>query len=127
MQTIRKIGAIIIHDRKILVCKKRGTYIIPGGKPEEGENAEECLKRELREELGVSVLSHKFFGTFKDEAALDSAIIEMDVYIVEIAGKPEACREIEEIMYIDSKSGVKLGSILRKFVIPGLVKKGLME
>lgn len=41
-----------------------GFWNLPGGKLEEGESTEECIKRELKEELGVKVVSLKFIGTF---------------------------------------------------------------
>lgn len=126
MNTIHKIGAIILKDKKILVGKKRDKYIIPGGIVEEGEDHTNCLKRELKEELDVNLISTEFFGTFEDEAALDPGMkIKMHVYYATIKGEPKASAEIKELMYVDSKnqSDIKLGSILEKFVIPELIKK----
>jgi mutator protein MutT len=45
-----------------------GLWDLPGGKLEEGESAEECVKREIREELGVNTVSVKFIGTFHHSA-----------------------------------------------------------
>ena len=130
MGTIHKIGAIILDSKKILVCKKRGKFIIPGGKIEKNESHKECLKRELKEELGVELISQEFFGSFEDDSALDPGMrIKMDVYTVDIQGEPKASSEIEEIAYADSKNkhNIKLGSILEKFVIPRLLDKGLID
>ncbi len=47
-------GAIIIHDNKLLTHKdtrKNNHYCIPGGRIELGENSEETIKREIREEM----------------------------------------------------------------------------
>ena len=130
MDTIHKIGAIILNDKKILVGKKGSKFIIPGGRIEKNENHKECLKRELKEELGIELISQEFFGSFEDDAALDPGMkIKIDVYIANVQGEPKASSEIEEITYVDSKnkSNIILGSILEKFVIPELKNKGMIN
>lgn len=130
MDTIYKIGAIILRDKKILVGKKGNKFIIPGGRIEVGENHVDCLRRELREELEVDLISQEFFGTFEDDAALDPGKkIKMEVYMVDISGELKASSEIEELRFIDSKndSNIKLGSIIEKFVIPDLMNKGMIN
>jgi 8-oxo-dGTP diphosphatase len=53
--------AIIFRDGKILVTKRgpgmslSGFWEFPGGKVEKGETAEECIHRELLEELNINV------------------------------------------------------------------------
>ena len=127
MNTIHKIGAIILQDNKILVAKKKTKYIIPGGRLE-NESHEECLRRELMEELEVKLVSYQYFGTFADAAALDPGMrIQMEVYRVNIEGQPKASSEIEEIQWVGSDTSLNLGSILYKFVIPELKSKGLIE
>lgn len=54
-------AALIWRDSKILITKRRegrhlaGYWEFPGGKQELGESLEECLRREISEELGVNV------------------------------------------------------------------------
>lgn len=54
--------AIIEQEGNVLAAQRSATMTLPlkwefpGGKIEAGETAEECLNRELMEELGVSVL-----------------------------------------------------------------------
>jgi 8-oxo-dGTP diphosphatase len=51
--------AVILVDGKLLLCqRKKGAryelkWEFPGGKVEEGESVEECVQRELKEELGI--------------------------------------------------------------------------
>jgi len=54
-------------DGKILLLlkKKFGTYIMPGGKVDSGENVENALTRELKEELWVSIVKKSFVGQHK--------------------------------------------------------------
>lgn len=58
------IKALVLNKNKALILKeidiRRNNielYDLPGGRMEEGEEAEETLKRELKEELGVSKYS----------------------------------------------------------------------
>ena len=127
---IHKIGAIILKDKSILVGKKKDTFIIPGDRIEKGETEVECLSRELMEEFGVNLISQEHFGTYEHDAALDPGMkIKMEVYLVDVEGEPKASGEITEARYVNSKTkqGLKLGSIVEEFVIPDLVRKGLLD
>ena len=52
-------AGILVRNGKVLACQRRadqshpGKWEFPGGKREAGESIEECLRRELREELGI--------------------------------------------------------------------------
>ena len=53
-----RVGAygIIINDNKIALVKtSHGNYFLPGGKIEENETPEECIKREFIEEVGLDI------------------------------------------------------------------------
>lgn len=60
-------AAIIFNQSKILITRRSakkhlaGFWEFPGGKIEENETPEECLKRELIEELGIIVKVGAFF------------------------------------------------------------------
>lgn len=74
---MKVVAAVIEKDGKVLVARRKqglvagGMWEFPGGKVEDGETAEECLERELEEELGVRarigeiLCSVPFSGTSK--------------------------------------------------------------
>ncbi len=59
-------AAVIIKEGKILIAKrKEGKWEFPGGRIERGETVEECLKREIEEELAVKLKNIRSFVTVK--------------------------------------------------------------
>lgn len=58
-------AAIILKDDTVLITRRRpneklpGYWEFPGGKMEEGETPQECIERELFEELGVKSKADK--------------------------------------------------------------------
>ncbi len=58
------VRAIIQNKGKILVCKKveKNYYFFPGGHLEFGESTKKALRREIKEELGVTIEKCIFIG-----------------------------------------------------------------
>ena len=60
MRRIDAAIAIVVRDSKVLICQRKdddtfgGYWEFPGGKQEDGETLEQCLARELREELAIA-------------------------------------------------------------------------
>lgn len=61
-------AAIIWNSGKLLIAQRpqedrfSGKWEFPGGKLEDGESPEQCLKRELQEEFGVNATIGDFLG-----------------------------------------------------------------
>src|SRR6059036_311556 len=59
--SIEVAAGLVFRDGKLLITRRHpdahlgGLWEFPGGKREPGETFEECLVRELREELGIEV------------------------------------------------------------------------
>jgi len=62
------VRAIIRHNGKILVCKnkKKDYYFFPGGHINFGETAKGALRRELKEELYISIRNISFTGAIEN-------------------------------------------------------------
>jgi 8-oxo-dGTP diphosphatase len=60
-QVIDVAAGLVFHQGRLLIAQRRrqdhlgGLWEFPGGKVEPGESFEQCLTRELREELGIEV------------------------------------------------------------------------
>ena len=58
---IQVAAGLIVRDGRYLVARRKpdahlgGLWEFPGGKRKRGESLSECLRRELREELGVEI------------------------------------------------------------------------
>jgi 8-oxo-dGTP diphosphatase len=60
-ESVSVTAAVIVRDGRVLVARRPpggrhpGSWEFPGGKQEPGETLEECLAREMNEEMGVEV------------------------------------------------------------------------
>jgi 8-oxo-dGTP diphosphatase len=87
-------AALIFRDGKLLITQRHakshlgGLWEFPGGKREAGETFEECLVREIREELGVEISVGKLF----EEVAHDypEKSVHLKFFICELlSGEPQ--------------------------------------
>ena len=128
-----KVGLLAVRDGKILLCRKKHTtalLILPGGCKEAGESAAECLKRELREELGdVRIEGAEHVGTYTDRAAGEGPpkTVRIELYRAELVGEPEACSEIRELVWFGEEDdrGQLAPSLVNK-ILPDLIGRGIL-
>ncbi|OGX33141.1 MAG: hypothetical protein A3E56_02280 [Omnitrophica WOR_2 bacterium RIFCSPHIGHO2_12_FULL_64_13] len=86
--------AVVERRKRYLICRRRadahfgGYWEFPGGKKEARESWEACLRRELREELGVSVRALRGFGRLQHR--YPDRRISFRIYRCQIArGRPK--------------------------------------
>ncbi len=58
---IRKDGLVLVAQRKHSSRLEPDKWEFPGGKLEPGEKPEECIRREIREELGIEIAVERLF------------------------------------------------------------------
>jgi len=73
-------AAVIERDGMILIARRKRAFMgnnweFPGGKLEDNETLEECLKREIFEELGIDIAVGKLISSRKHVLNCQSAIM----------------------------------------------------
>lgn len=131
MADIHKAGLLLIKDGRILLCRKKHStslLILPGGKFEEGETAEQCLRRECHEELGEVKLSNlKHLGSYESPAAGDETrTVRVELFGGDLAGTPRAQSEIRELVWFGPQDDpASLAPSLRNVILPDLERRGI--
>ncbi len=72
MKTVKVVAAVILKDNYILATQRgygplKGKWEFPGGKIEQGETAEEAIRREIREELDIEINVQNFLCTVEHD------------------------------------------------------------
>lgn len=131
MADIHKAGLLVTENGRILLClKKHSTslLILPGGKLERDESAEECLRRECREELGdVEIGNVRRLGDYESPAAgAEDKIVKIELFAGELRGTPQPHAEIEELVWFGPGDDMAmLAPSLRDVILPDLRRRGL--
>jgi 8-oxo-dGTP pyrophosphatase MutT (NUDIX family) len=128
---LRKIAAVIIENRKFLVVRDSGQdfFKMPGGKVESNESDEECLKRELMEELSVIPTETEFIGSAIGVTPKGENI-DVAFCITNCKGAYSKEDKIAETVLIDSsheKDGIKVAKTIDDYLIPRLLELDLID
>jgi mutator protein MutT len=94
MKEIEVSAALIFRGRKLLITQRHakahlgGRWEFPGGKRESGETFEQCLVREIREELGVEIVVGELFEEISH--AYPEKSVRLKFFICKlISGEPQ--------------------------------------
>jgi len=95
-------AGLIFNKGRLLITQRNkfdhlgGLWEFPGGKRESGETFEECLRRELREELGIDVEVGELIETISHKYPERKVVIKF-FYCNIITGdpKPLDCQDLE--------------------------------
>jgi len=140
MADYNKIGLLILNkdQTKFLVCepgdqyhnKKVVQFLMPGGQLEE-DSDEECLKREIKEELDCEIAPDtiKYIETYEDAAADPGKTVMIKLYEGELAGEPEPSSEIGALYWIGRNDigNPKVSPVIKNKIIPDIVAKGILN
>ena len=111
--------------------KQKNVFYTLGGKIEEGESDIDCLKREVKEEIGCSLSesSIKFLAEFEDVAhGKGGDLVNIRMYEGRLIGSPKSSSEVVEIGYFDTTSDKKhLSLIAQRTIFPWLKEHGHID
>ena len=128
MPDVHKAGLLAIRQGRVLLCRKRkGTrlLILPGGKLERGETAEEALVRELDEELaGLLVSGIRYVGSYRHVAAEGDRLVVVELFTADVNGEPRPQAEIAELVWFDPARDdwEQLAPSLREVILPDVLR-----
>ncbi len=123
-------AALIFRDEKLLITQRHakshlgGLWEFPGGKREAGETFEQCLVREIREELGVKISVEKLFEEITH--AYPEKSVHLKFFICKIiSGEPQpldcaAVKWITKTELADFKFPAADAQLLEKLKGPNL-------
>jgi mutator protein MutT len=104
------IGAIIICDGKILLEKRKndpgkGKWSVPGGLVELGENIEQTVLREVREETGLEVEKPEHIDVvdnvdFDEHGKIRYHFVIVDYFVRVKCGTAKAASDAEEVRWV---------------------------
>ncbi|MFH0884956.1 MAG: NUDIX hydrolase [Candidatus Micrarchaeota archaeon] len=82
---------ILVENGKILLIRRgaepfKGQWAVPGGRIEDGETAEECARREMKEETGLDVEILKLTGIYSDPKRDPRGIIAAAYLVRRVGG-----------------------------------------
>ena len=126
-----RVTALVIREGKLLMLNGRGYKELwtPGGKMKIGETDEDCMRRELREELQANLDEFKFFKEYYGKSFYNDWVVRQRVYIAKISGEIRPSSEIEGHLWFSRKDfeshKYPMIPTTEKEIIPDLIKKGL--
>lgn len=127
-----RVAAVIIKNKKILLVTgyDEKFYWTPGGKVEKKESHEKCLKRELKSELNVDLISVKKYVDYESINEIKNKIQKSYYYLVQIEGEPKPGDEVTKIIWYSKpnflKKDLKVSKGNENFLIPKLLQDNLL-
>jgi len=111
------ISLIVLTSEGLLLTKKKKTWILPGGKPKEGESDKDCLIRKFKEELPDSKISiTNYYRNFTGMTPYKKDLLENVVYFGTLTGSIKPSNEISKAKYITDFEDYNLSDITQKVV-----------
>jgi len=118
MKTV--IDGVCIRENRILLVKKKDTWILPGGKIEVSEEKEDCLIREFKEELpniGISIKG--IYKSFNGVTPFSKSEVIVETFFIEIMGNDiSTSREILDSRFFKKEElmNLKVSDITREIL-----------
>jgi len=121
-------SAGLAESAELLTVRKQGTsrFMLPGGKLDPGEDAQQAAVREVAEELGLTIDSGDLtlLGEFSAVAANEAGTwVAATIYRAPLPALPHAAREIAELRWTPiDRPPEDLAPLLAEHVVPALLR-----
>lgn len=81
---------------------QKGKLVMPGGFIDAGERAEDALVREVREEVGLELLSMEYLASFPNRYEFKGVVYDtLDLFYAGKAGLLEAAQALDEVERVE--------------------------
>ncbi|MBN1169709.1 NUDIX hydrolase [Candidatus Micrarchaeota archaeon] len=112
---------VLIENGKILLIKRgrepfRGQWAVPGGRIDDFETAEQCARREMKEETGLDIEIIKLTGLYSDPGRDPRGIIAAAYLVKRTGGQLQSGDDAAEAAWFDVKDLPSLAADHKKIV-----------
>ncbi len=130
MKTVKVVAAVIRKDNMVYATERgygefKDMWEFPGGKIEEGENAIDALKREIKEELDTTIEVGEYIDTI--EYDYPTFHLSMECYWCRVKEGKLTLLEHENAKWLDSASLYSVKWLKADLTIIEKVKEGLKD
>lgn len=130
MKTVKVVAAVIRKDNMVYATERgygefKDMWEFPGGKIEEGENAIDALKREIKEELDATIEVGEYIDTI--EYDYPTFHLSMECYWCRVKEGKLTLLEHENAKWLDSASLYSVEWLKADLTIIEKVKEGLKD
>lgn len=106
---------VLIENNKILLIKRgrepfKGLFATPGGRIEDNESAEQCAKREMKEETGLEIEIIRLTGIYSDPKRDPRGVIAAAFLVKRTGGIPIAGDDAAEVAWFELNNLPELAS-----------------
>jgi len=120
---------VLVESGKILLVKRgrepfKGEWAVPGGRIEDGETAEECAKREMKEETGLDVEIIRLIGIYSDPKRDPRGIIAAAYLVRRLGGEAKGGDDAAEARWFELGKLPQLCTDHGKIVADALAQLG---
>lgn len=106
-----------IRDQMVLLVFKKDIWILPGGKPLDGESECQCIRREIEEELNCdSVRIDSIYGEYTGKAPHSGLPLTARVYLGVVGESVIPSGEISKARYFkrDELASIPLSEVTKQ-------------